>query len=83
MARPRPTDKLDEIERAVTANADGLSAPQIAATLAAPVPSRTLQSRLSRLVRDGRLVRTGTGRWARYKATFAGSGGDRIRVIRP
>ena len=69
MARPKPTDKLDEIERAVKAHPDGLSAPEIAAALAAPVPSRTLQSRLSRLVRDGRLVRTGAGRWARYTAS--------------
>lgn len=69
MARPKPTDKLDEIERVVRAHPDGLSAPKIVSALAAPVPSRTLQSRLSRLVRDGRLVRSGTGRWARYKAS--------------
>jgi len=69
MPRPSPTDKLDEIERAVKAHPDGLSAPEIAAALTAHVPSRTLQSHLGRLVRDGRLVRHGTGRWARYHAT--------------
>ena len=76
MSRPSPTEKLDEIERAVRANPVGLSAPEIAAALAAPVPSRTLQSRLSRLVKAGRLVRSGTGRWARYQAPAAtGAGG--------
>ena len=68
MARPSPTDKLDEIERGVKAHPDGLSAPEIAAALTAPVPNRTLQSRLSRLIRDGRLVREGARRWARYHA---------------
>ena len=53
MARPRPTDKLDEIDRVVKAHPGGLSAPEIAAALTAPVPSRTLQSHLSRLGRDG------------------------------
>ena len=76
MARPRPTDKLDEIERAVKAHPDGLSAPEIAAALTAHVPSRTLQSHLSRLVRDGRLVRRGTGRWARYKASVPTDAGS-------
>jgi Fic family protein len=71
MPRPSPTDRLDEIERAVKAHPDGLSAPDIAAALAATIPSRTLQSHLSRLVRDGRLVRHGTGRWARYRAPAA------------
>ena len=74
------------------AHPDGLRAPEIAAALAAPVPSRTLQSRLSRLVRDGRLARNGRGRWARYQApapTAAGgpashvllTPGDAIRLL--
>lgn len=68
MSRPSPTNKLDEIEGLVRANPDGLSAPDIASRLTAPLPARTLQDHLKRLVGDGRLIREGSRRWARYRA---------------
>lgn len=68
MSKPWPADKLDEIERVVRAHPHGVSAPDIAAALTAHLPSRTLQDHLQRLVRDGRLVRQGSRRWARYRA---------------
>ncbi len=46
--------------------ADGATARSIANALADPLPLRTLQHRLARLVRSGRLVRTGEGPSVRY-----------------
>ena len=67
MPRPMPPDKLDEIEKAVRAHGEAVVAPQIAEALSAPMPRRTLQYRLKRLVDDGRLVMEGGGRWATYR----------------
>ena len=44
-----------------------MTAPQIAAALDAVLPRRTLQYRLKALVDDKRLLREGSGRWARYR----------------
>lgn len=68
MAKPIPTAQLDAIERVVRAHPDGVSAAEIAAALPAKSPSRTLQSQLSRLVRDGRLVVDGAGKATRYRS---------------
>ena len=56
MAKPIPTAQLEAIERVVRAHPDGVGAAEIAAALPEKSASRTLQSQLSRLVRDGRLV---------------------------
>ena len=50
---------------------DGVTAGEIADSLPADLPRRTLQYRLKALVDDGRLVMTGSGRWARYRVPGA------------
>ena len=71
MPRPMPTDELDELEKAVRAHGGAVTASVIAEALSAPMPRRTLQYRLKRLVDDGRLVMEGEGRWAKYRAPEA------------
>jgi Fic family protein len=66
MTRRMPSDELDGIEKAVRAQ-PGASSAEIAVALSAKRPLRTLQHRLKRLVHDGRLIRDGDGRWARYR----------------
>ena len=70
MPRPPLADELDDIERVVRAH-PGISSPAVAGTLGAQLSRRTLQYRLKRLVDDGRLVREGEGRWARYRMPAA------------
>ena len=65
---PAPAYDLDEIERIVRANPAGVTSTEIAAALGAGVVPRTLQYRLKRLVGDGRVIREGERRWARYRA---------------
>ena len=65
-----PADRLDQIEKAVRAHS-GITSAAIADVLAGHVPRRTLQFRLKRLVDDGRVLREGGGRWARYSAPEA------------
>ena len=67
MPRPIPPAELDELEQAVRAHQGPITAPEIAALLTGPLPLRTLQYRLKRLVDAGRLVREGSGRWAKYR----------------
>jgi hypothetical protein len=67
VARLIPTDELDQIENAVRAH-PGITSAEIADVLGEPVPRRTLQFRLKRLVDDGRVLRESDGRWARYSA---------------
>ena len=67
MARRTPTEKLDEIERVLRAHPDGLSAHEIAQALSERTSDRTLQNHLNRLVKDGRVLRLSSGRWARYR----------------
>ena len=70
MARDTPETELQEIERAVSTR-PGVTSSELADVLRERVPKRTLQHRLKRLVDDGRLVREGDGRWARYRAPDA------------
>jgi Fic family protein len=58
---------LQEIEEAVRAHPEGVTAQQIADALKSPPPRRTLQYRLKSLVDDKRLAMEGEGRWARYR----------------
>ncbi len=71
MARPTPTSKLEAIERIVRDHPDGVRAAEIAAALPEKSASRTLQSQLSRLVREGRLVMDGAGKRTRYRIAGA------------
>ena len=70
MPKQIPADDLDQIEKAVRAH-PGITSAEIADVLAEQVPRRTLQFRLKRLVDDGRVLRQGEGRWARYRAPGA------------
>lgn len=70
MARPSPETDLKAIE-AVVRSQPGSTSTEIAAALPAGVKRRTLQYRLKRLVDDGRLVRDGDDRWARYRVPDA------------
>ncbi len=65
-----PADELDQIEKAVRDH-PGITSTEIADVLGGQVPRRTLQFRLKRLVDDGRVLREGEGRWARYSAPGA------------
>ncbi len=71
MAKPIPTAQLKAIERVVRAHPDGVSAAEIAAALPEKSASRTLQSQLSRLVREGRLVMDGAGKRTRYPTSIS------------
>ena len=70
MARPQPEDELEAIEKAVRAH-PGVTSAELADMLGEQVPRRTLQHRLKGLVDDGRLVREGERRWARYRTPEA------------
>lgn len=59
--QPIPTAQLEAIERVFRAHPDRSSAAEFAAGLPEKSASRTLQSQLSRLIRDGRLVLEGAG----------------------
>ena len=84
MPRRTPTEKLDEIERVLRAHPDGMGAHEIAQALSERTSDRTLQNHLSRLAKDGRVLRLSSGRWARYRipaATDAGTAeGPAIRL---
>ncbi len=67
MAKRRPEEDLHEIEAAVRRQPGGVSAHQIASTLTAKLPQRTLQYRLKYLVNAGRLRKEGEGRWTTYR----------------
>ena len=71
MARPIPEEDLMAIEDAARRQAEGITARQIGAVLKSPVPQRTLQYRLKYLVDNGRLVKQGAGRWAKYYSPTA------------
>ncbi len=56
----------DEIEAVVRRHPDGIPLRRIATEMAPPLPRRTLQYRLAKLVAAGRVVRQGAGRGAEY-----------------
>jgi hypothetical protein len=70
MARPQPDDELEAIEKVVRTR-PGVTSAELADMLGTQVPRRTLQHRLKGLVDDGRLVREGERRWARYRTPEA------------
>jgi hypothetical protein len=65
MPRPVLAEELADIERIVRAH-PGITSADINHALAKRVPRRTLQYRLKRMLDDGRLIRTGGDRAARY-----------------
>ncbi|WP_203226174.1 MULTISPECIES: Fic family protein [Rhizobium] len=74
------------IEEIVSQHTGAIPASEILRALPAPIPQRTLQYRLKRLVSDDRLIMEGEGRWAKYRlpeatSTTAPSGEDRVFTI--
>jgi hypothetical protein len=65
MPRPVLAEELEDIERVVRAR-PGITSAEIEDALGKRIPRRTLQYRLKRLVDDGRLIREGGDRAARY-----------------
>ncbi len=70
MPRPVLAEELGEIEKVVR-SCPGMTSAEIENALGTGIPLRTLQYRLKRLVDDGRLIREGDGRWARYRTPEA------------
>ena len=68
MARRIEESSFQAIEEVVALHPEGVTAPEIAEALDAALPRRTLQYRLKALVDDRRVVREGSGRWARYSS---------------
>jgi DNA-binding transcriptional ArsR family regulator len=66
MAKKIPEQALHAIEQVLKARQDGASVADIAEA-AAGVPRRTLQYRLKYLVDEGRVVKEGEGRAAKYR----------------
>ena len=66
MVRRIDDESLQAIEAVVSQQPGGMTAPEISDAMDSAVPRRTLQYRLKSLVDDKRLVRNGSGRWARY-----------------
>src|SRR6516225_5680386 len=70
MPKRAPKNELNEIEKVVRTR-PGITLAQIEDLLGDNVARRTLQHRLKRLVDEGRLVRDGKVRWARYRTPEA------------
>lgn len=86
MASQIPDDALTAIEEVIRRQTGAVSAPEILRALPAPIPQRTLQYRLKRLVSDNRLIMEGKGRWARYRlaatlSTAASTGEDQASAM--
>jgi hypothetical protein len=67
VAKRIPDSELQTIEDASRCHPEGVTAQEIARTLKAAIPLRTLQYRLKHLVDHNRLIREGGGRWAKYR----------------
>lgn len=66
MAKPMPEQELKAIEAVVSAHPEGIAIQDIQRALEGEIVLRTLQYRLKHLVDEGRLVKEGMRRWARY-----------------
>ncbi|MBZ5762544.1 MULTISPECIES: Fic family protein [Rhizobium] len=67
MANQIPEDAFAAIEEIVSQHTGAIPASEILRALQTPIPQRTLQYRLKRLVSDDRLIMEGEGRWAKYR----------------
>jgi len=74
MAKRVPEEKLEAIVQAVAGSPGAVSIDDIAATLQADMPRRTLQRRVATLVELGRLLKEGRARAVRYRVAGARSG---------
>jgi hypothetical protein len=83
LANQIPEDVLVEIEEAVRRHPGGVSGPEILRALATPIPPRTFQYRLRRLVARNRLIMDSEGRWAKYRMPDAAAQADAIEPAIP
>jgi len=67
MARRVVEEDLGAIIEVVQSCPGGITGPEISTSLSKSLPPRTLQYRLRLLVESGRLIKTGSGRWTRYR----------------
>lgn len=67
VARVISQETLRQIEEAVRQRPESMTATEIADSLKVTPPRRTLQYWLKALVDNQRLIREGSGRWARYR----------------
>ena len=67
MARSISEEELRAIEAVVRAHSSGIGMQEIADALPDGMPLRTLQYRVRHLVEEGRIVKEGDRRWARYR----------------
>lgn len=67
MPKLTPPEAFDDILEAFSRLPSGASVEQISNALRIPSPRRTLQRRLSQLVREGQLGKEGVGRATRYR----------------
>lgn len=86
MANQIPEEALAAIEAIVRLHKHAIPASEILRLLPTPIPSRTLQYRLKRMVSDNRLIMEGEGRWAKYRlpdiaSAPSPSGGDQVFAI--
>lgn len=68
MPKRIPTTELDALVATVAESAAGVGIAELRQAFPS-IPRRTLQRRLARLVREGRLVSTGRGRALRYRVS--------------
>ena len=66
MAKPIPEQELKAIEALVSAHPEGIAIQDIQGALREGIVRRTLQYRLKYLVDEGRLIKEGEKRWAKY-----------------
>ena len=71
MAKPVPEQELKAIEAVVSGHPESIPIQDIQDGLQRKIARRTLQYRLKHLVDEGRLVKEGKGRWARYRLPAA------------
>jgi len=72
MPKSVPQAEFDAICDVVSRFSDGVSVDEIHNQLPVPMPRRTLQRRLARLVQENQLVIEGAGRGSRYHLPSAG-----------
>jgi len=92
VAKRIPEEALAAVEQIIKARPDGASLADIADEVKPSIPRRTLQYRVKYLVDEGRLVKQGEGRGARYRiqsavtaaaAAIAPAGGEEVVPLSP
>ncbi|MCP4470328.1 MAG: Fic family protein [Gammaproteobacteria bacterium] len=83
MAKRIPQDEADDILKIVAQFSEGVAVDQVHTRLAKPVPRRTLQYRLAKLVADEKLQAIGKGRGRRYRLPVAVAQNTEAEPVEP